>query len=130
MFASFTIEFENPNLALEGKERKSKLLKKDSLLYKECKRKQQILKNRFLNEIGDQRMDFHLELIKDNPSKEELVLRAQKLEKNIIDVNKYELTPKSIGIQGPYLENYGYTHITLGYFPNGLPKVNYDELLK
>jgi hypothetical protein len=113
------VEFENPNGVIEGKERKSKLLKVSSPLYNECKRKREILSKKF-PQIDSQRMDFHLELIKDNPTDNLLVKRAQKLEKSSINVNEYLLTKKSIGIKGPYLEDYGQTHITLGYFPNGL----------
>ena len=125
----FVIEFENPNIVFAGKEKRSKLLKVNSPLYVECERKVKILKNKFGNEMGDKRMDFHLELIKDDPTDELLISRAKQIEKSQIDANKYELTHKSIGIEGPFINGYGKTHITLGYFPKGLPKCDYSELL-
>lgn len=125
----FPIEFENPNAVLVGKERKSKLLKVDSPLYKECQRKSQILRNKFGSEMSEKRMDFHMELIKDDPLDTTLVERAKKIEKIEVDVNNYELTPKSIGIKGPYVSGYGVTHITLGHFARGLPKTDYVSLL-
>ena len=125
----FPIEFQDPNAVLIGKERKSKLLKNGSSLYKECERKSQILKKKFGDEMGEKRMDFHLELIKDDPTDMLLVERARNIEKMPVDVNKYELTSKSIGIKGPFVSGYGETHITLGYFPKGLPKTDFVNLL-
>lgn len=123
------IEFENPNDVIPGKERKSKLLKQNSELYLEAERKRKVLESTYGSLVDDKRMDFHLELIKDNPTDELLVTRAQLLEGKMIDVNEYEKTGKSIGIKGPELEGYGNTHITLGYFKNGLPENNYNNLL-
>ena len=125
----FVVEFENPNIVFAGKEKRSKLLKVNSPLYAECERKVKILKNKFGNEMGCKRMDFHLELIKDDPTDELLISRAKQIEKSQVDTNKYELTYKSIGIEGPFINGYGKTHITLGYFPGGLPKCDYSELL-
>jgi len=129
MNTNFLIEFECPNSALEGKEKKSKLLKQNSSLYNECARKRQILENKFGTQVDSKRMDFHLELIKDNPDNKTLVDRAREIEKMPIDSNVYETTPKSIGIKGPHVNGYGTTHITLGYFPKGLPRLNYTSLL-
>jgi hypothetical protein len=130
MSSTFVIEFENPYAVIEGKEKRSKLLKTNSPLYLECERKAKILKNTFGNEMGDKRMDFHLELIKDNPTDELLVLRAKEIEKSQIDSNRYDITQKSIGIEGPFVKGYGKTHITIGYFPRGLPQYGYYELLR
>lgn len=126
----FSLEFQDPNSVIVGKERKSKLLKQDSKLYLEAVRKREILVSTYGALVDPKRMDFHTELIKDDPSDELLVERAKQLEGKLIDSNVYEKTPKSIGIQGPHLPGYGYTHITLGYFKNGLPENNYNELLK
>lgn len=124
------LEFENPNCVIMGKERKSKLLKQNSPLYLEAERKRKILELIYGQLMDDKRMDFHTELIKDNPTDELLLQRTKTLEGKYVNPNAYTQTPKSIGITGPYLAGYGNTHITLGYFKNGLPSNNYSELLK
>ena len=129
MDSQFIVEFQNPNAVLEGKEKKSKLLKLNSSLYNECHRKRQILENKFGTEMENKRIDFHLELIKENPTNILLIKRAEEIEKTLIDTGKYQLTPKSIGIEGPFVNGYGTTHITLGFFPKGLPKLDYTQLL-
>jgi hypothetical protein len=124
------LEFEDPNSVIVGKERKSKLLKQNSELYSEAERKRKILESTYGKLMDDKRMDFHTELIKDSPTDELLLQRTQLLEGKYVNPNAYTQTSKSIGIIGPYLEGYGNTHITLGYFKNGLPNDNYSELLK
>lgn len=125
----YSIEFQNPNDVIVDKERKSKLLKKNSPLYNECLRKRRILESKYKDILGEQRMDFHIELIKDNPTNDLLVFRAQQLEKILVDTNQYSYTNKSIGIKCPYVDGYGETHITMGYFPNGLPENDFVKLL-
>lgn len=56
----FIVEFENPNRVIEGKERKSKLLKQQSALYLEADRKRKILESTFGTLLDEKRMDFHL----------------------------------------------------------------------
>jgi hypothetical protein len=124
------IEFENPNHVLVGKERKSKLIKQDSDLYRELTRKRSILETIFGLALDGKRMDFHIELIKDDPTDDVLICRAQMLEGSVIDSSNYAFTGKSIGLSCPHVDGYGKTHITLGFFPTGLPTCNFVDLLK
>lgn len=125
----FELHFENPNAVLVGKERKSKLLAHNSSLYAEASRQRQILESTFGSLVDAKRMDFHVELIKDNPTDNLLVERAQLVEGTPINTTVYNKTGKSIGFIGPYVSGYGQTHITLGYFPAGLPVATYEILL-
>jgi hypothetical protein len=118
------IEFENPNKRLETAEKKevrSKLLKVDSDLYRRATELREKIKAKFGNLVDSQRMDFHIELIRKDPTEDKLITRAQSLEGQLIDTTVFETTPKSIGIKCPFVEDYGYTHCTLAYFPLGLP---------
>jgi hypothetical protein len=124
------IEFEDPDNVLAGKERKSKLIKQDSDLYRELTRKRAILETTFGLALDGKRGDFHIELIKESPTNDVLVNRAQALEGTTIDTHNYAFTEKSIGVSCPLVDGYGETHITLGFFPSGLPTYNFVDLLK
>lgn len=76
-------------------------------------------------------MDYHMELLQpgdpaDNPSL--LVERAQKLEGLELQHWNPECYGKAIVINGPYVEGYGNTHITIAYFPKGIPDQFYNHV--
>ena len=83
----------------------------------------QELVEKYKDEIALQRMDFHIELIRqdENPTIELLVNRAQILEGKKILIEMKNLKKAKV-IKTPYIEGYGETHITLAYFPKGIPE--------
>jgi len=121
------IEFENPTEVIQGKERRSKLLKTSSPLYSLVSSYRDKLVRLFPNGVGDKRMDFHIELINGNEkdSPELLLERTKKLEK--VDIQNFNVTimnEKAVVLECPMVEGYGNTHITIAYFPK---KVNITE---
>lgn len=85
------VEFTNPNVQLSN-ERRSKLIKPESDLYKFLEEKRRELTEKHGDLVGIKRMDFHIELIKDGeePTEELLVNRAKQLEGKIYEY-KYVL---------------------------------------
>lgn len=119
------ILFKDPNARLQD-EMRSKLIKPDCELYNRLdKLRYGYLTLYGLESVAPRRMDYHIELIK---TKEEardenlLVKRCQKLEGVVL--NELELCKmgKAIVLKTPYVEGYGITHITVAYFPDGVPE--------
>lgn len=113
----------NPNQVIADKEKCSKLLDPSSCLYKECTRMRTRLLTTYPGSIHDPpRMDFHLELI-EWPNHDDAVLvdRAKSIQGTIIDCRKKIDCGKAIALEGPVVPGYGPTHLTLAYFPNGIP---------
>lgn len=118
------IEFQDPKTRLEN-EKRSKLLDPKSELYRELTNQRNLLEQHHKDgEIAPKRMDFHIELIASNeePSDELLISRCQELQGCEIEI-EHAIMKKAIVIRTPYVSGYGCTHITIAYFPNGIPKV-------
>jgi hypothetical protein len=131
----FQINFEDPENLIPKKERKSKLLKTTSPLYSVLT----VYRNKLLAEYGDyvsdQRMDFHIELVKKSEewSEEKLINRAKELEGRCIDLadtDSWNIGRHSVTIKTGRLMGYGNTHITLAYFKEGVPKDVEDILFE
>lgn len=113
------IKFTNPGRRLAG-ELRSKLIDPRSDLYQflEDQRAQLVKSNK---DIGDKRMDFHIELIKSTevPTEELLVSRARLIQDYNIQNLGLTRMGKALVILGPDVMGYGKTHITVAFYPNG-----------
>jgi len=121
------IRFKDPDRRLNN-ELRSKLLDSNSALYKYLtnRRNELILQygeTKTGGKIGDARMDFHVELIGqiEKPSVELLIERAEKVEGHFATIQTEEVLGKALVIDGPWINGYGNTHITIAYFPGGVP---------
>lgn len=129
----FQIKFEDPNNTILKRERKSKLLKNDSSLYSVLRAYRNKLESNYGDLVSNQRMDFHIELIKrnDDVTEEKLVDRAQQLEGQCIDLadtDSWNIGRHSVSINTGRVNGYGNTHITVAYFKNGVPEDVEDVL--
>lgn len=123
------VHFIDPNNRLKGKERRSKLLDPKSDLYKWVDNEYKLLIEKYGDTsqeglVGSKRMDYHIELIKGRKeaTDELLVERAQQLEgKEVIIPQKLSSMGRALVVDGPNLEGYGNTHITVAFFPKGVP---------
>lgn len=112
------LEFLSPNQRLADRECRSKLLHPGSQLYRYLERCRAVLESRF--PVASKRMDFHLELAH-SPQEADLVTeRAQKLEGRDLPLS-FVPVKKAFCLAGPVVPGYGPTHITIAYFPQGMP---------
>jgi hypothetical protein len=121
------IRFTDPNRRLPN-EKRSKLLDPCSPLYQKLENYRKSLLQAYSAQIAGKRMDFHLELLQPGDPAEDgslLVERARELEGQEIRHWNPECYGKAVVINGPYLEGYGNTHITVAYFPKGIPDTFY-----
>ncbi len=118
------IQFTSVDAILTG-ERKSKLLDPQSELYQACDAKYQELKEKYGAAIGAKRMDFHIELVSRNETwSEELVLtRARELHGLEIDMSNICVMGRALVVMTPQVTGYAQPHITLAFFPNGVPLI-------
>lgn len=128
MESSAPIRFLDPNYRIEGKEIRSKLLDPDSYLYKWIDRKRNTLIYKYPGKVGLKRMDYHIELLRPSESEDLLVERAGQLDgQSIILMDKLDTIGRALVLEGPFIEGYGRTHITVAYFPGEIPDSYYDE---
>ena len=119
---SFVINFRDPSLRLEG-ERRSKLLDPGSDLCVWLDNKYKELVNKYGNQVGSKRMDYHIELIGRNDIYSDVLLvkRAHELENKEIDITNIGTLHRAYVLYGPELNGYGQTHITIAFYPSGVP---------
>ena len=123
---SYPVEFEEPGGMLQN-EVCSKLLKKDSQLYRRCLSVREVLLKKYPGEITDPpRMPLHIELA----SHERYKALRQAAKETVWDrmpvvngrdvhtaAEDLELFGRALGFMGPFVPGYGYAHITVAYFP-------------
>lgn len=111
------VQFTNPAKRLAN-ERRSKLLDPNSKLYQFLQNKRDELSQKYPGQVGDKRMDFHIELIKDGEqvTDELLVTRAQAIQGSTVQLI-YSTIGKAYVLNTP-----SGTHITIAFFPKGVPK--------
>jgi hypothetical protein len=112
----FEIKFQNPQERLKN-ERRSKLIDPESALYKVLGQKRNELLLKYPNQIADKRMDFHIELInnRENATDELLISRANSMH-GLSCPEKYTVLGQAYVLSTP-----NNTHITVAYFPKGVP---------
>lgn len=120
-----TIEYLDPTQKIEGKEGRSKLLCPDSKLYSILKK----VRDHYIADgsvSGDLRSDFHTELIGSRGNRSQLVPRCQELQGYILDVGSMSnwtiMMEHALVVKTPEVSGYGPTHITVCYFPTGVPE--------
>lgn len=131
----FQVQFEDLNHLISKKEKKSKLLKKSSSLYSVLTVYRNKLLSVYGEDVSDQRMDFHIELVKNSEewSEEKVLNRAKELEGRCIDLadtDAWNIGRHSVTIKTGRVMGYGNTHITLAYFKNGVPEDVEDVLFE
>lgn len=131
----FQIQFENPDQMIPKKEKKSKLLKTNSPLYSVLSVYRSKLLSTYGEEVSEQRMDFHIELVKRSEewTETKLLDRTQELEGRYVDLADTEVWNvgrHSVTIKTGRVMGYGNTHITLAYFKNGVPEDVEDVLFE
>ncbi len=117
------IEFESPYSRIKGRECRSKLLDPNSELYAWIDQQRLILEVEFGHLVAPKRMDYHIELIGNDEKRSEELLnqRARKLHNRKINPNNFQIFDEAWVLETPDVDGYGPTHITIGYFPNGIP---------
>lgn len=131
----FQIEFEDPDHIISKKEKKSKLLKKSSSLYSVLYVYRNKLLEAYGEDVSDQRMDFHIEVVKKSEewTEDKLLDRAKELDGRCIDLadtDMWNIGRHSVTIKTGRVMGYGNTHITLAYFKNGVPEDVEDVLFE
>lgn len=131
----FQIQFEDPDHQIPKKEKKSKLLKTASSLYSVLTVYRSKLLSAYGEDVSDQRMDFHVELVKRSEewTEEKLLDRARELEGRCIDLadtDVWNIGRHSMTIKTGRVMGYGNTHITLAYFKEGVPEDVEDVLFE
>lgn len=129
------ILFLDPNNRIEGREVRSKLLHPTSALYAHLQAVRNRICARYGDLVGPKRMDFHVELIhleelydmSDEDARKTLVARAQKLQGEEMSVFTRGPFGKAVGVLVPFLVRGSPTHVTLAYFPQGIPKDFWTE---
>lgn len=120
----YPLHFLEPNYILVGKERRSKLLDPSSPLYFFLESRFQLLKSRYGDKVGAKRMDFHVEVVGSNEewSDDKLVSRARELHGRELDVsNPWKYGHRAITLEVGLVPDYGNAHVTLAFFPDGVP---------
>lgn len=123
-FPTFPIKFLNPDQIDPLKEKCSKLLDPASDLYRALAELRQSLRDTHGESIAHPpRMDFHIEVMKWQSAytEVEMLERVHQLENQVIKLTISHLNNKAMVIECPEVEGYGPTHITVAYFPAGLP---------
>lgn len=131
----FQIQFEDPDHVISKKERKSKLLKTSSSLYSVLTVYRNKLLSAYGENVSEQRMDFHVELVKRSETwtEDKLLDRTQELEGRCIDLadtDVWNIGRHSVTIKTGRVMGYGNTHITLAYFKEGVPADVEDVLFE
>lgn len=131
----FQIQFEDPDHIISKKEKKSKLLKTTSSLYSVLSVYRSKLLSAYGEDVSDQRMDFHVELVKRSEgwTEDKLLDRAKELEGRCIDLantDVWNIGRHSVTIKTGRVMGYGNTHITLAYFKEGVPEDVEDVLFE
>ena len=119
----YTILFQEPNFKIQGQECRSKLLLKGSPLYEHLEMQQNRLITLHGEDVGEKRMDFHIELIGkgETVTEELLVKRCQEIQGVEVDINDVIKSGRALILCCPEVSGYGKTHITIAFFPNGVP---------
>ena len=110
---------------IAGKERRSKLLHNESELYAFLHRVKTRLQ---AYPVGADRMGLHIELTK-NPDDTELEAKTASLQGQTIEVSSptnWGFLHRAFVLWTPEVADYGRTHITVAYFPDGKP--SFEEL--
>jgi hypothetical protein len=86
-------------------------------------------------DVSDQRMDFHVELVKRSEewTEDKLLDRTKELEGRCIDLadtDVWNIGRHSVTIKTGRVMGYGNTHITLAYFKEGVPEDVEDVLFE
>lgn len=118
------IILQSPSSLIQGKERKSKLIDPTSDLYRHLESMRSRLVKKYGSRIGAKRMDYHVEVIRENePYSESLVnSRSQEVHNvELTNLSEYTCIGKAFCLQGPTISGYGPTHITIAFFPKGVP---------
>jgi len=117
------LEFLDPNNKIEGKERKSKLLKPDSQLYQYIDGLRQYIERVYVGRT-ERRIDLHVELVKKGEmcTIELLNQRSLRYEGTLIDIYNIIAYGKAIAVQCPSMFGHDDLHISITYFTKGLPK--------
>ena len=117
------IKFLDSKNRINGKERRSKLLDPNSELYQWVDAKYTELVNQYGKQVGEKWMDYHIELIGRNDvfSDKLLVDRCQELENVPTDLTHLGKMGRAYVLWGPAVSGYGQTHITIAFFPDGVP---------
>jgi len=116
----YTIDFTNPCDQIVGQERRSKLLNPESNLYKWLSAAKGRLQTAYPGAIHD-RMDFHVEVVKKGEQWSRDLLNERSMELNGTDIRPSECLEsygKAIALKIPSSD----MHITVAYFPSGVPK--------
>lgn len=124
---TYSIKFLHPDRIDAQRERCSKLLDPDSELYQALLKLRQGLRETYGETIAHPpRMDFHVEVMKWQSSytEAEMLQRVHQLENQNIQLTLSPFKSKAMVINCPEVEGYGPTHITVAYFPQGLPIEN------
>lgn len=109
---------------LHDKERRSKLLAPESELYHILEAERTRLVEKYGDKVAPKRMNFHIELIggADPWSSETVTDRAKNVHGKCIDLQFGSTgNNKAYVVHGPIVPGYGRTHITVAYFPDGIP---------
>lgn len=126
-----TILFLDPNNKLPN-ERKSKLLDPNCSLYQLLTNYRNKLLQIYGSAIDNNRIDFHIELIKNNEEYlvDKLLARTKILQNKTVNLS-WKITQKAIMIDTGYVDGYGETHSTVAFFPKGVPnEINLEFMNK
>lgn len=120
MTTTFLIEFEDPTRRLQG-EGCSKKLKVDSDLVRYLSDLRRKIQARVTVPVKGDDRPWHIEVTK-RSDRDQLVQRAQGLHGQRVDVaNITTMHGKALVLKTPSVPGYGPTHITIAFFPNGVP---------
>lgn len=120
-----TIEFEDPSRRLPG-EGCSKRLNSDSALVQYLTEFRKDIFDRAGGEpVQGNDRPWHIEVVRKG-NRGDLVRNAQRLQGKYVDVsedfNYTVMRSKAFVLKTPEVPGYGPTHITIAYYPNGVPE--------
>ena len=110
-----------------GKERRSKLIHKDTELYALLHHVKSLLRESYT--VGNDRMDLHIELTK-NPDDPNLRAKTESLQNQIVELSlssSWGYLGRAFVLWTPEVAEYGKTHITIAFFGNK-PKPPIEEI--
>ena len=112
-----------------GKERRSKLIHKDTELYALLHQVKSLVRDHYT--VGADRMDLHIEVTK-NPDDSALRTKTESLQDQTIDLSdaqNWGYLGRAFVLWTPAVVDYGKTHITISFFGNN-PKPPVEEIQK
>jgi hypothetical protein len=121
----FPIKFLRPTEIDPANEKRSKQLDPDSELYAAlAARRQELRKVHGDRILHPPQLDFHIEVMPHCGTaytEDDVLRRVQQLEGQLVELRISHLHNNAMVVNCPPVDGLGPTHITVAYFPNGLP---------